>query len=143
MVNVFFVTVFLIYSLYIYQIPVTGWNVLAFILMIGPASMIYYSIRFFLSSMAIIFEETSSVSYLWYQLYRFANRPAEIYPRWMRMVTLTILPLGYLVNGPAHVLVKGFDARLFFGSFIFSSLLFMLTRRFWRYLISRYSSASS
>ncbi len=141
--NVFMVAIVLAYFVHASHLPVTWLSVAAFLSMLIPASLIYYSVRFFLSSLAIIFEEATSVNYLWYQLYRFSYRPIEVYPRWMRMVTLTILPLGYLINAPAHILVKGFDASLFFGSFIFSGLIFMCSRMFWRYLLSRYSSASS
>jgi len=52
------------------------------------------------------------------------------------------LPLAFLATVPAKILVYGFDWILVVGSFLVAGIFLWISRRFWLWGISKYTSAS-
>lgn len=124
-----------------YSIPAT--RVVGLIAMLVPSLIIYYSTRVLLTTNTLIFVRADAIGYLWFQLYRLSFRPDSLYPLWLRYVLFTVLPIGFMVSGPATLLIKGFNWKIFCGAYVAAAISLYCSVRFWRYALRFYVSASS
>lgn len=122
--------------------PTWSQFVATFFLIIGGLCVLY-SLRFFFAALNVVFTNATSLTYVWYQFYRLGTRPHALYPPWLRWCVLTIFPVALISSVPATNLVHGLDVGLVFGAFAIAATLVFLTTRFWRFVLRRYSSASS
>lgn len=126
------------------RLPEFQWSRLPWLLVLIPVAVCtLYCLRFFFSTLAIIFTRVDAVQYLWYNFYKLGMRPDSIYAPWLRWLLLTLVPVGIISSVPSRAILDPPDYFLFFYSIAFSTLLFWLTGRFWRYALGKYSSASS
>jgi len=120
------------------------WERLPLLLVVVPcALLITYSIRFVFATSALIFTRADALNYIWYQIYRLGTRPDAIYPPAVRIVLLTILPVGFVASVPARVVVQGEGIWLVGVMIAFASAAVWLSTRFWKYALRFYTSASS
>ena len=69
----------------------------------------------------------------------YAMYPVDIYPAWLRVILLTILPYGFIGFVPALIL-RSSNMLLFLGTLAFSVLFFLLARGIFYLSIRRYES---
>jgi ABC-2 type transport system permease protein len=120
------------------------WQRLPLLLILVPCGvLIMYSVRFVFSASAIIFTRADALNYIWYQVYRLGTRPDALYPPVARIALLTILPVGFVASVPARVVAQGQDYWLVGAAVFGAGLGLWLSSRFWRFALSRYTSASS
>jgi ABC-2 type transport system permease protein len=120
------------------------WQRLPLLLILIPCGvLIMYSLRFMFSASAIIFTRADALNYIWYQVYRLGTRPDALYPPVARIVLLTILPVGFVASVPARVVAQGQDHWLVGASLFGAVFGLWFSGRFWRFALSRYTSASS
>lgn len=113
------------------------------ILTIPCSLIIVYSIRFLFSCLSVIYVNAESIGWLWYQVYRLGTRPDSIYPRWLRYVVLSILPVGFIASVPSRI-IMGISEPWMWGVFpLLAAVSFYLSTCYWRYAIKHYASASS
>jgi len=74
-----------------------------------------------------------------------ARYPDVICPRIFRMIFGWVIPVVIIANIPARLLIKslGQPVQLMLHLVIASSIIFWLSRIFWRFALRHYSSASS
>lgn len=118
---------------------------LALLLMIGlPVSLtICYAFRLMFSTLSVVYTNAESLNYVWYQIYRLGMRPDPFYPRWLRTLVLTFLPVGFIASVPARLLIQDLDWMALAGGPTAAVIFFWISRRFWRKSLVHYSSASS
>ncbi len=117
---------------------------LLWLMILIPCGLIcFYTIRFFIASTSILFTRSENLQYLWYQLYKLGLRPDSIYAPWLRLMLLTILPVGVIASVPARFLLEPPNWGLLAWVLCLASLLMYGSRRFWNYCLSHYTSASS
>jgi ABC-2 type transport system permease protein len=116
---------------------ITGFILLFF------SSLVAYSFRIFFAMMAINFSRVDSLNYIWFQFYRFGMRPDSVYPRSLRTIFLTFLPLAYLASVPARLFYGAGNWLQFAGGIIFPLLFLYAVCKTWNRVIKNYSSASS
>jgi ABC-2 type transport system permease protein len=120
---------------------------LAQLLLLGIALLcavaISYSMRFFFSATAMIFDRAENINYLWYQVFRLGTRPDAMYPRWLRYAILTIVPVGFIASVPARMALEAPSLPLVAGALALAIGSVWLTTLYWAYGLKRYSSASS
>src|SRR5690606_358873 len=68
---------------------------------------VLYSMRLFFALLSVIFTNAESMNYVFYQIYRLGMRPDALYPKWLRMLILTFLPVGFIASVPARLLLNG------------------------------------
>lgn len=105
--------------------------------------IIYYSLRFFFSTIPVIFVRADGLQYLWYNFYRLGIRPDTIYPFWLRTLVLTVIPVGFIASVPARSLFEPFQPWFPLWAAVVAVLSLWGCARFWRYALRFYSSASS
>lgn len=69
--------------------------------------------------------------------------PIGIYPPWLRLGVTFLVPIAFAVTVPAEALTSRLDWQTLVLAVVFSAAAFVLTRRFWRFGLSRYSGASA
>ncbi len=104
---------------------------------------IYYSLRFLFACLLIILQDASNIQFLWYQLFRLAQRPDPIYPPVLRWLVLTAFPVGFLASVPARALVEGVNSGLLVAAMMLSLGLLFFSHWSWERALRKYSSASS
>jgi ABC-2 type transport system permease protein len=120
------------------------WARMPLLIVLIPCSVaIVYGIRFFFTASALIFTRAENINYLWYQIYRLGTRPDAIYPPWLRYAVLTFVPVGFLASVPARLLMETPDPLLFGATIMMAVICVWASRRFWKFALTFYSSASS
>jgi ABC-2 type transport system permease protein len=113
----------------------------AFLLLCGTA--IYYSLRFLFCCLLVLLQDASNLHFLWYQLFRLAQRPDAIYPTPLRWIVLTVFPIGFLASVPSRVLIEGLPLELLLAAPLIALFLLFFSNWCWEKSLLRYSSASS
>ncbi len=117
---------------------------LLWLLILIPCSFgIVYSIRFMMSSVALIFTKTENTQFLFYQLYRLSMRPDSIYSIKVRYVLMSVFPFALIASVPARAVLFEANPMLFAWTVAVTIILIYLSTRFWNYCLKFYTSASS
>jgi ABC-2 type transport system permease protein len=120
-----------------------GWRLLWLIPLIPAGVLIFYSIRFLFSAVALIFTRAENIQYMFYSLYKLSMRPDTIYPPWLKYTVLTIAPFGLIGSVPARVALGMASSYMALWVVAVALLCLFVTTRFWKYALSQYTSASS
>jgi ABC-2 type transport system permease protein len=118
-------------------------NILYFLLLVPSGVISLYVMRFFFTSIAIVLTRAENFHYLWYQLYRLGLRPDSIYSPWLRFLVLTLLPVGIIASVPARALLNAHFDIIAVWALICGPGLLYLSHRYWKWLLTHYTSASS
>lgn len=134
---------YLIWAVQALPHPVTGWQILNYVYLIGSGFVIFYALRFMFSTVTVVLQDAGNINYLWHQFYRLGMRPDPLYPMALRLLVLTLLPVAFFASVPARALIEGFDWRLNVLATGLALSLLWLSHYFWNEALKRYSSASS
>jgi ABC-2 type transport system permease protein len=70
--------------------------------------------------------------------------PLSIYPRWMKVILLTVLPMGFTAYVPSLYIIRGeLGAWVMAATILVAVLLLFAALRFWRYGIAHYQSTGT
>jgi ABC-2 type transport system permease protein len=122
----------------------TVWHRLPILLLTAPGSLaVVYSMRFIFSATALIFTRAENINYLWYQIFKLGTRPDALYPRWLRYIVLTFIPVGFVASVPAQIVLGKLEWFWLFGGLVVPVFAVGLSIWFWRFGLRFYTSASS
>lgn len=143
-INTFLASVYLSWT--ISQLPqaVAPWKIVLFITVGIPLGLLVsYSFRLMFSTLSVVYTNAESINYVWYQIYRLGMRPDPFYPKWLRILVLTLLPVGFVASVPARLIIGDVEWWLILGGITMTTLLFLLSRYLWKKSLRHYASASS
>lgn len=80
---------------------------------------------------------------LYYTMDNLAERPHQIFPRWLRWFVLTAFPVAFVSSIPSHVLFDGLTPPTLLLTVLVVGGIFGLVVLFWRRGVASYASASS
>jgi ABC-2 type transport system permease protein len=92
---------------------------------------------------ALFITRAENVQYIWYNFYRLGMRPDVIYPQWLRYIVLGLVPVGFMASVPARMITEGFKIEIVVWGYFLGFVLVWLTTQWWKFAISKYTSASS
>lgn len=141
--NLILTSVFLIWALTQLQTHIGFVQILMFLFSIIFSLSVTYCFRLCFSVLSFIYHNSQSITYIWYQMYRFGTRPDSMYPGVLRYFLLSLFPVAFIASVPSRFLVEGPIWELFFVGLIVSFLFLFITKKFWDYAVTKYSSASS
>jgi ABC-2 type transport system permease protein len=118
-------------------------KVLWLILLIPNGVCIMYFYRFCLSATSLIFTRAENLQFIWYSLYRISLRPDFMFTPWFRTIITTVFPLAMISSVPARIMMEPINPTLLIGTLAMGPLLIWLSNCYWRFCLSKYSSASS
>ena len=76
-------------------------------------------------------------------LYQSGRWPVTIYPGWLRISLTFLVPIAFAVTVPAEALTSRLTIDTFLIALVFASVLFVVTRWFFRFGLRNYSGASA
>lgn len=118
-------------------------QVLAYLVMVACGLCIYYCMRLLFGMLAIVLHEAGNIQFVWYNLFRLGTRPDVLYPRTLRLVIMTAIPVAFIASAPAKMLVEGANGGLLLHALALVSFLIALTAFLWKRALRQYASASS
>lgn len=143
LVNVLFLSGFVAWAFSQTQVAWAWYQLPAYLLFVVCGVMVVYSIRFSFCSLALIFHNAQNLGFLFFQVYRVGMRPDVFYPKWLRVIIFTIIPVALFVSVPARVLVEGINFKHLAIAPAVACSAFLFTTWIWNRTLKHYSSASS
>jgi ABC-2 type transport system permease protein len=119
------------------------WRYLAGLLPLAVALAILYSIWFMLATTSLWFVKIHNVTNLLRGLLEAGRFPAPAYPPVYRVVFTFVLPVAFLTTVPACAILERPWGVSWLAAVLLAAVLAILSRWFWRFGLSRYTSASS
>ena len=106
-------------------------------------AMIVYAIWFMLTTTAFWLVKVDNISELFYAFFTAGRFPVTAFPTWARLLLTFVVPIAFITTVPASTAVGRLTLGAVLGSVLMASVLFVLSRLFWRYAVANYTSASS
>jgi len=113
-----------------------------FVCLVGGIGF-YYSLSFFLATLAVYFVRTDNIWVISEIMLESARYPADVFPRVFRMIALYVVPVAIISTVPSRMLVSGADPGMVGLALAWGVVSLGLSRVFWVRSMDRYSSASS
>ncbi|MBA2363889.1 MAG: ABC-2 family transporter protein, partial [Chloroflexia bacterium] len=105
--------------------------------------MIVYAVWFMLSTTAFWFVKVGNVTELFNGLFRAGQFPVAALPGWVRLMFTFLIPVAFVTTVPAEAIIGRWNVESVLGAGVVALLLLGVSRWFWTYAISKYTSASS
>jgi ABC-2 type transport system permease protein len=120
-------------------------SILLYLTALGFGVAVHYSIMLSLAAVSFWIVRAQGLVYGYFNFLNIARYPDVIFPRIFRFVFGWIIPVVIIANIPARLLIKplGQPGWLMLHLVIASTIIFWLSRFFWRFALRHYSSASS
>lgn len=117
--------------------------VAAYLLFIGVALALIYSIWFMTVTLVIWSGRIENIHYLVFPFLEMARVPADVFLGVFRPVLTFVVPIAFVSTVPARALLGLLDLPLALYGVAFAAGLLLLSRWVWTFALRRYSSASS
>lgn len=120
-------------------------SILLYLIALGFGVAVHYSIMLSLASVSFWIVRAQGLVYGYFNFLNIARYPDVIFPKLFRLIFGWVIPVVIVANIPARLLIKslGQPGWLMFHLVAASVIIFLVSRMFWRFALSRYSSASS
>lgn len=143
LINLVLILGYLIWAIRELPQPLTTMQILLFFLLTISGLAIVYAVRFMFSTLIIVLQDAGNIHFLWHQIFRLATRPDPFYPFYLRVFTMTLLPVAFFASVPSRILVEGLDWSLVAGSLALMCVTLYVSHLAWNKALRLYSSASS
>jgi ABC-2 type transport system permease protein len=120
-------------------------SILLYFIALGFGVTVHYSIMLSLAAVSFWIVRAQGLVYGYFNFLTIARYPDIIFPKIFRFVFGWIIPVIIVANIPARLLIKplGRPGPLMLHLVLAASIVFCLSRAFWRFALRHYSSASS
>lgn len=120
-------------------------SVLLYLVALGFGVAVHYSIMLSLAAVSFWIVRAQGLVYGYFNFLNIARYPDAIFPRLFQIIFGWVIPVVIVANIPARLLIKSFGQPgwLMFHLVAASTIVFSLSRAFWRFALNHYSSASS
>lgn len=118
-------------------------DVLIFCITICSSLVIIYSLWMLLMTTAFWVIRMDDLSFVFNSFFETTRFPIGMYRGWLRIVLTYVLPAAFITSTPALALLGKWDITAAAASILVAGLFLWLSRRFWRYALRSYTSASS
>lgn len=114
-----------------------------FLLMLGAAVMIVYSIWLVLATSAFWFTRLANIEMIFWNVFEVGRYPIAIYPPWLRWMLTFILPVAFITSVPAQSFFGQVQIGPLIAGLILAPAMLIGASLFWRYGVRHYSGASA
>ncbi len=120
-------------------------SILLYVTALGFGIAVHYSIMLGLAAVSFWIVRAQGLVYGYFNFLNIARYPDAIFPLLFRIIFGWIIPVVIIANIPARLLIKSFGQPfpLMLHLIVASTIVFWLSRVFWRFALRHYSSASS
>jgi len=124
------------------HMQITIMNVLGFVLLLSFGLVLQYAIWFGLITLTIWFTTLSNLVDLLYESNDIPRFPQEMYKGGREIIFLLVFPFTLILTVPVRALLTRVSIWDVVGLLAFSSILFLLSRKFFKFALRSYTSAS-
>lgn len=121
----------------------TPLNYFFFIFMIINSLLIAFAFHVFVIALGILTTEVDNTIMIYRDLTQMGRFPVDIYKEPLRGLITFIIPVGIMMTFPAKVLLGFLDIRWILISALIAALCVLVSLSFWKYALSKYTSAGS
>jgi ABC-2 type transport system permease protein len=114
-----------------------------YIILIFNSLLIYAAFHILVLSIGVITLEVDHLVEVFRDISSMGRFPVDIYKEPLRGVLTFIVPIGIMYTMPAKVLSSQLNILSFVGLLITGISVFLLSLKFWKFALKKYSSASS
>src|SRR5213083_2350952 len=120
-------------------------SILLYLVALGFGVAVHYSIMLCLAAVSFWIVRAQGLVYGYFNFLNIARYPDVIFPWLFRLIFGWVIPVVIIANIPARLLIKslGQPFPLMLHLVLASSVVFWLSRVFWKFALRHYSSASS
>lgn len=118
-------------------------EIIAYIISILISLIIAYSIMLMFMSLSIWLIKVSGIYIIIMQIFSYATYPKNIFNKIFKTIFTFIIPIIVVCNYPVDVLLKGINIKYVIYEIIICCCFFFISKMFFSYALSKYSSASS
>lgn len=130
------------YVIHTYHIPVQFINVISFIILVVFALTLTYAIWFLVLTLTVWFTNLHNLVDLLHGVFGISRFPPEIFHEGYGMLFTVLIPLTIVASTPTKALIQ----RVLLGDIvmiiILSCFFMFLSRKFWKFALRYYTSAS-
>lgn len=110
---------------------------------VALSALILYSLWFILCTTTIWFTKIYNISEVLRSMTEAGRYPITAYPTAYRFVLTFVVPVAFMTTVPAEALLGRASYAFIAVQFVLASILFALSRVFWKFALRSYTSASS
>lgn len=129
-----------IYSIVKLSLTITLWQLGLFLLCILFGLLLSAALDILHCSIIILTVADGGVRGILEAYLKFSEYPLEIYPKYLKIMFISFLPIAIFVYFPAQILLNRIDIKLLF-SFVSIVVFFILSSFFWKVVLKKYTSA--
>lgn len=133
----------LIISINKLNILINLFQCISYLILICLSIITLYSILLIFMSLSIWLIKINGIYILMMDLLSYASYPSTIFKGIIRVLFLTIIPIIVICNVPVDILFNGFSFYNFIYCILIATFFFFLSKKFFKYSLNFYSSASS
>ena len=122
-------------------IPPIRW--ILYILLTLNGLIIAFAIHIVVASLAVLTQELENTIWIYRDLMTLGRFPSDIYDSPMRGILTFIVPVAVMVSFPAKAFLGRLEPLWLLHAFFMAVASLVLSLRFWRFAIRRYTSVSS
>lgn len=125
------------------ELPVTALGLLSYIALTICAILIFYAFNLAMMTLGIWLVRVDNLWVLADSIVQVARYPIDIFGFGVQRFLLFVIPLGFLATIPARQLKDGFDPAMLGLGLLWTAVLMIGARQFWKFALRSYGSASS
>lgn len=118
-------------------------DVVMFIISLSASLVLIYSLWMMLMTTAFWVIRIDDLSFVFNSFFETTRFPIGMYRGWLRIMLTYVLPAAFITSAPATALLGRWNGVTTVLSIVVAGVFFWLSRRFWRYALRSYTSASS
>lgn len=142
-VNVLIASGLLAWALGRYSGHLGALQITVFLLFIVLGAFLTYLSRMLFVIPVFWLHSSRGLDELYYTMDSMAERPHQVFPRWLRWIVLSVLPLAFVSSVPSHVLFEGLTVERLVHALLVTAGLYAVVHYAWRRGLESYASASS
>jgi len=133
----------IIYALIQKHYMPTIMDAVMFFISIGSSLVLIYALWMMLMTTSFWVIRIDDLSFVFNSFFETTRFPIGMYRGWLRIVLTYILPAAFITSTPALSLLGKWNGMTTILSVVLAGLFLWISRRFWRYALRSYTSASS
>ena len=118
-------------------------DALLFVALLAVGTLTIYCFWLLISTLAFWIVNVWEIAELFDGIYQTGRWPVSIYPAWLRIGVTFLVPIAFAITVPAEAVTSRLEWGTVALAFGFAMVLFVFTRRWWRFGLRFYSGASA
>ena len=124
-------------------IEITFINAAGYLLALFSSTIIAYSIFLFPQILSFWTVKSGAITEIADRCWDFNNMPMTIYKKWMQRIGVFIIPVFFITNLPSMYILDKLEDTYAVWLFAAPIIFLLLVRKFWKFAVKNYTSASS